>query len=90
MRPILLGSALVALVVAAWKVQGPPQSDPYPFDTGDYRPAETVLREAAERAKKESKQVFVVISSSWCGPCKIFWKHLHLPEIWTVLDRNYV
>ncbi len=62
--------------------------------------AETVLKEATEKAAKENKQVFLIFHASWCGWChrmdslltksslsKTFDKHFVLTHI-TILEHN--
>jgi thiol-disulfide isomerase/thioredoxin len=52
------------------------------------RDAERMLADALVKARAEDKRVFLIMSASWCGPCRMLARFLavHKPE----LDRHYV
>lgn len=52
------------------------------------RDAEAILSEALARAKASDRRVFLIMSASWCGPCRMLARFLspHKSE----LDRHYV
>ena len=52
------------------------------------RDAETMLTEGLAKAKAENKRLFLIMSASWCGPCRVLARFLtaNKPE----LERHYV
>jgi hypothetical protein len=62
----------------------------FPYDSGDRRTAAEILGESAATARRFKKRLFVVVGSSWCGPCKVFWNSLHTKTVWKALDKYYV
>jgi thiol-disulfide isomerase/thioredoxin len=52
------------------------------------RDAETMLAEGLAKAKAEDKRVFLIMSASWCGPCRLLARFLVASK--AELDRHYV
>lgn len=52
------------------------------------RDAETMVSEALVRAKTENKRVFLIMSASWCGPCRMLARFLSANK--HLLDRYYI
>jgi thioredoxin-related protein len=54
------------------------------------RPADELFDEAITKAKKEHKNVFVILTATWCGPCKYLKRGL--TDVYNVqyFDKNYV
>ena len=52
------------------------------------RNAETMLNEAMTKAKAENKRVFLIMSASWCGPCRLLARYL--VENKAELERHFV
>jgi hypothetical protein len=77
---------LLLLGSATWlSRQSPAAQEVY-----DTRPAEAILAEARAKAKKDGKNVFVVIGATWCKPCKNFWRDIHSPPFGPVIDTSYI
>lgn len=66
----MIGIALATGVVAA--ILSPLAVEP--FDT---RPADVILKEAYATAKSENKRVFVILTATWCQPCRVFWDRIN-------------
>jgi thiol-disulfide isomerase/thioredoxin len=52
------------------------------------RDAEAMLADALAQAKAEDKRVFLIMSASWCGPCRMLARYLAAHK--TELERHYV
>ncbi len=65
--PILFAGILLAGVLFAKTVKNSPEAGK---ETG-ITFHEGTWEEALQRAKKEGKPIFLDISASWCGPCKM-------------------
>jgi thioredoxin-related protein len=52
--------------------------------------AENVLSEAQARAASEHKNVFLIFSASWCGPCHQLDGFLQTPDLKTIVDKYFV
>lgn len=52
--------------------------------------ADQIMAEARTRAAAEHKNILLVFSASWCGPCKMFEAFLRDPVTGPIMDRNYV
>ena len=52
------------------------------------RNAESMLAEAMVKAKAEDKRVFLIMSASWCGPCRLLARYLVANT--AELDRHFV
>ena len=52
------------------------------------RDAETMLEEGLAKAKAEHKRVFLIMSASWCGPCRMLARFLTANK--AELGRHYV
>ena len=52
------------------------------------RNAETMLNEAMTKAKAENKRIFLIMSASWCGPCRLLARYL--VENKAELERHFV
>lgn len=48
------------------------------------------FEEAVERNKKEKKQIFIDVYTTWCGPCKMMDKHTFAdPAVAEILNKNF-
>jgi thiol-disulfide isomerase/thioredoxin len=52
------------------------------------RDAETMLLDGLAKAKAENKRVFLIMSASWCGPCRMLARFLVANK--AELERHYV
>lgn len=52
--------------------------------------ADEVMAQAKARAAAEHKNILLVFSASWCGPCHMFEAFLHDPNTGPIMDRNFV
>lgn len=54
------------------------------------RPANELFEEAIAKAKKEKKNVFVILTATWCSPCKYLKRGLY--DVYNVqyFNKNYV
>ena len=52
---------------------------------------EGTWKEAVLKAKKENKHIFLDISASWCGPCKMLKRYTFTnPEVGTFYNKNFI
>lgn len=54
------------------------------------RPAADLLQEAFVKSKKEEKNILVILTASWCTPCKEFKRGLYDVYNATFFSDNYV
>ena len=54
------------------------------------RPANELFEEAIAKAKKEKKNVFIILTGTWCGPCKYLKRGLKDDYTIQFFDKNYV
>jgi len=48
-------------------------------------------KEVLEKAKQTNKPIFIDVSTSWCGPCKMMVKDIFtLPEVGKVYNANFI
>jgi thiol-disulfide isomerase/thioredoxin len=52
--------------------------------------ADQILAQAKSQALTEHKNVLLVFSASWCGPCHLFEAFLHDPTTGPMMDKNFV
>jgi thiol-disulfide isomerase/thioredoxin len=52
--------------------------------------ANELLRQAKVTANAEQKNILLVFTASWCGPCHLFEAFLKDPQIQPILARNFV
>ena len=71
-------------------------SKPYLFATTDaptaisLPSADEVMAQAKTKAAAEHKNILLVFSASWCGPCHLFEAFLRDPATGTIMDKNFV
>ncbi len=53
-------------------------------------PANELFDEAIAKAKKENKNVFIILTATWCGPCKYLKRGLKDAYNVQFFDKNYV
>lgn len=53
-------------------------------------PAEQILSEAQARATSQNKNVFLIFSASWCGPCHQLDAFLDAPNMKDIFDKYFV
>jgi thiol:disulfide interchange protein len=80
---ILLASGIVASVVGTAMAQHGPRTAPP-------EPARTVVQRAVERAKAETKTVWVDFGASWCGWCRKLEAFLSAPEVKDIIQKHYL
>ncbi|MEO6290523.1 MAG: thioredoxin family protein [Ginsengibacter sp.] len=54
------------------------------------RPAKELFQEASNKATKEHKNIFIIFTATWCGPCKYL--KLGLYDVYNIsyFEKNYV
>jgi len=52
--------------------------------------ADDVMTQAKTKAAAEHKNILLVFSASWCGPCHLFEAFLHDPATGSIMDKNFV
>ncbi len=52
--------------------------------------ADHLVREAEVKAASQNKNVLLMFSASWCGPCHLLQSYLADPLIRPIFDRNFV
>lgn len=52
--------------------------------------AEDILKLAKSQASSQHKLVFLILGSSWCGPCHRLDRMLSAPEVRPILDKYFV
>jgi thioredoxin-related protein len=52
--------------------------------------ADALFAHARAEAKAEHKNVLMVFSASWCGPCKLYERLLHDPQMRTITEKAFV
>jgi hypothetical protein len=61
------------------------------LDTAPANPtADQILTEAKSQATAEHKNILLVFSASWCGPCHLLEAFLHDPATGPIIDKNFV
>jgi hypothetical protein len=60
------------------------QNQPAPSD------AAGILQQSEATASTTHKNVLLVFSASWCGPCHLFEAFLHDPTTGPIMDRSFV
>jgi thioredoxin-related protein len=58
--------------------------------TQNGQPASELLQAALSKAKKEHKNVFIMFTATWCGPCKYLKRGLYDEFNVEYFERNYV
>jgi thiol-disulfide isomerase/thioredoxin len=53
-------------------------------------PANQILAQSNAEAAAKHKNVLLVFSASWCGPCHLFEAFLHDPATGPIMDKNFV
>lgn len=85
-RLILLSAfALTSSAVCVAQGQSPGGDSSQPALT-----ASQILAQAKAEAAAEHKNVLLVFSASWCGPCHLFEAFLHDPATGPIIDKNFV
>jgi thioredoxin-related protein len=54
------------------------------------RPANELFEEAIAKAKKEKKNVFIIFTATWCGPCKYLKRCIYDDYNVQYFEKNYV
>lgn len=52
--------------------------------------ADQILAQAKSQAAAEHKNLLLVFSASWCGPCHLFEAFLHDPATGPIIEKNFV
>lgn len=52
--------------------------------------AQATFARARAEAKQEHKDVLVVFSASWCGPCKLFERYLEDPAMHAITEKAFI
>jgi hypothetical protein len=52
--------------------------------------ADTLFAHAKAQAKIEHKNVLLVFSASWCGPCKLYERFLEDPRMKSITDKAFI
>ncbi len=52
--------------------------------------ADQILSDAQTHAASQKKNVFLIFSASWCGPCHQLDAFLKTPDIQTIVDKYFV
>lgn len=52
--------------------------------------ADSLFAHAKEQASREQKNILLVFSASWCGPCKLFERFLEDSTIQPITEKAYV
>jgi thiol-disulfide isomerase/thioredoxin len=52
--------------------------------------ADALLQQAKAAAKSEHKNILMVFSASWCGPCKLFERFLEDPQMKPITEKAFV
>ncbi len=78
--PICLFLLVAALATTTARAQNPPVSSD----------ANGILQQAESAASVAHKNVLLVFSASWCGPCKMFEAFLRDPVTGPIMDRGFV
>ena len=52
--------------------------------------ADTLFAHAQAEAQKEHKNVLLVFSASWCGPCKLYERFLEDPQMKPITEKAFV
>lgn len=52
--------------------------------------ADTVMAQAKTQAAAEHKNILLVFSASWCGPCKMFEAFLDDPKTGPIMNKSFV
>lgn len=52
--------------------------------------ADQLLSDAQARAATQNKNVFLIFSASWCGPCHQLDGFLQTPDMKTIIDKYFV
>lgn len=52
--------------------------------------ANTLFAQAKAQAKQEHKNVLLVFSASWCGPCKLYERFLEDPQMKPITEKAFV
>ena len=71
-----------AAVLTAPLLAAPPQTGP--------ETAEALFAQAKAQAAAENKNVLMVFSASWCGPCKLYERFLEDPQMKSITERAFV
>lgn len=81
-RTLLAFGIIASLAGVAMAQHGPRIAPP--------EPATKVVDEAVERAKAESKTVWVDFGASWCGWCRKLEAFLAAPEVKDIIEKHYL
>lgn len=60
------------------------------LEAADTATADQILAEAKAQAAASHRNVLLVFSASWCGPCHLFEAFLHDPATGPIMDKNFV
>lgn len=71
-------AAVLAAVLAAPAFAAPPET------------ADALFARAKAEAKTEHKNVLLVFSASWCGPCKLYERFLQDPKMKPIEEKAFV
>jgi thiol:disulfide interchange protein len=52
--------------------------------------ADALFVHAKAEAKQEHKNILLVFSASWCGPCKLYERFLEDPQMQPITDKAFV
>lgn len=52
--------------------------------------ADTVMAQAKAQAAAEHKNILLIFSASWCGPCKMFEAFLDDPQTGPIVNKSFV
>jgi thiol:disulfide interchange protein len=61
-----------------------------PVHAAPAQTADALFAQGKAQAAKEHKQVLLVFSASWCGPCKLYERFLEDPQMKPITEKAFV